>query len=217
MATRAASDVKARAAAVLDFWFEGSWTAGEWVAPEGPEKQAQMKRWYQGSKEFDQRIRDEFKEDIDKLGAGGYKNWSSVHEQLAAVILADQFTRNAFRGTPQMFSLDPQARSLTKSIVADDGLKSLHPPEQQFALMPLMHSEELEDHKMFDEVLGGLMRASSSGSSATEMYTTLKKFLDSHTEVIKRFGRFPHRNKVLGRENTPEEDAAFKAGEVPSW
>lgn len=122
---------------------------------------------------------------------------------LAAIILFDQFPRNCFRGMPESFQYDQLALSLSKYAIAKGFEKEYNDFERAFLYLPFEHSESLEEQKTSEE------KFSQLHSSSKEIYKTFTKmFLDysvSHRETIERFGRFPHRNAILGRESTPEE------------
>lgn len=112
---------------------------------------------------------------------------------LALMILLDQYPRNSFRGTAHQFATDGLARAYAKDAIARGYLDAFEPDLRQFLLMPLMHSEDLADQ---DALL----------PLCADMPETLK-FAHVHRNIIVRFGRFPHRNRALGRETTPEEQA----------
>lgn len=113
--------------------------------------------------------------------------------RLAEIIILDQFSRNIFRGSPQAFAYDPLALALSQEAVANQADKTLAPAEKSFLYMPFMHSESLKIH----EIAVRLFRAEG-----------LEFNLDfelKHKAIIERFGRYPHRNEILGRTSTPEE------------
>ncbi len=119
---------------------------------------------------------------------------------LAAVLLFDQLPRNLHRGTPQAFATDPLARAITHGVLQRGWDKALTPRERQFLAMPLMHSEDIADHLLslrYFTRLGPLYGA---------------PFARSHYAMIARFGRYPHRNGVLGRRSTPAEKRAVAEG-----
>ena len=118
--------------------------------------------------------------------------------RLAEIIILDQFSRNIFRDTPQAFSNDPLALALAQEALAEDADKALSPTERSFLYMPFMHSESAEIHQVAVKLF-----------SAPGMENNLD-FELRHQTIINRFGRYPHRNKILGRESTPEEIAFLK-------
>ena len=163
---------------VLDFWFV------EWEPAD----------WFKKSEEFDNEIRTRFLETYEAIVAGGTTEWRrSAKGRLAEIIVLDQFSRNMFRDDAKAFASDALAVELAKEALSDWDEFSLQ--ERSFVVMPFMHSELLAVHdwaaKWFDEP--GLERR--------------KKYELLHSEIIERFGRYPHRNRVLGRTSTPEEEA----------
>jgi len=125
---------------------------------------------------------------------------ATPHMALAAVLLFDQLPRNLHRGTPQAFASDPLARAITRGAL-DRGFDAvLSRQERQFLAMPLMHSEEIADQRRALRVFARL----GPGYGW--------EFARTHHAMIARFGRFPHRNAVLGRKSTPAERRAVEAG-----
>ncbi len=118
----------------------------------------------------------------------------------AAVILFDQVPRNMFRDDPRAYATDPLARAIATQAIEAEWDEGLSTAERQFLYMPLMHSEEFGDQQRSLALFAGL------GDPG------IMKFAQSHYDTIARFGRFPHRNAVLGRDSTPEELAAIAAG-----
>lgn len=159
-----------------------------WFSPEVKEK------WFNGSSEFDAELRTRFGSWLERAKAGELREWAEEPESaLALIILLDQIPRNLHRGTPEAFACDAEALELTKAALARD-LDGRVPEEMRnFLYMPLMHSEDLEDQERgvgLFELLG-----QEEGLD----------YMKRHRDVIARFGRFPHRNAILGRESTPEE------------
>lgn len=173
---------------VLDFWF------GEKNSPAFGVKQ---KRWFQADADFDAAVTAEFGADFDAAAAGEYDALAeTAHGSLALVILLDQFSRNIFRGTGRAFAADEKALSLACA-ARDRGFDQEVPPVlRSFFYLPFEHSEDLADQELSVVLFEAL------GDPDWLDYAV------RHRDVIARFGRFPHRNELLGRENTPEE-AAF--------
>ena len=119
---------------------------------------------------------------------------------LAAVIALDQFPRNMFRGSPRAFAADPLALAVAKRAVAQNFDRQLDLPKRNFFYLPFQHSENLVDQQRCVE----LSRQNSDAEGV--------KWAELHADIIRRFGRFPHRNAVLGRVSTPEEQAFLDAG-----
>ena len=168
---------------ILDFWFSSE------VEP----------FWFVKDTEFDETIRKRFGKRYEEvaLGAknGNLKDFKTGKEALALIIVLDQFSRNMFRDSPQAFATDEAALSLAKLAVEKGVDGELTTVEQHnFLYMPFMHSENLEDQeegiRLFSLIPGNANAISYSRQ---------------HRDIIARFGRFPHRNKVLGRPSTPEE------------
>ena len=172
---------------VLDFWL------GE-VGPEG---------WYLGSEEIDARCGELFSEELAALTEGGLEHWAEgTVGTLAYLILADQLSRNIHRGTAQAFAADPLARAAARRAVEADWDLGAPSPERQFFYLPFEHSEDPEDQALAVKLFSERM------PEAEESLLHAK----AHQEIIRRFGRFPFRNKALGRENTAEEQAFMDAG-----
>jgi uncharacterized protein (DUF924 family) len=163
-----------------------------WVAPE------QTSRWYAKDAEFDAEIRRRFLATYEAACAGELDAWRQAPDSLLALIIVlDQFPRNMFRGLARAFAADAHAVALTKEGIDKRFDSALNGAQLDFFYMPLMHSERLGDHD--------LLAARGRGDD---------RYARHHRAIIARFGRFPHRNAVLGRENTAEE-AAYLAEPDP--
>src|SRR5262249_9761011 len=133
--------------------------------------------------------------------AGLLAAWEEDAESaLALLIVLDQFPRNMFRGDPRIYAADPVARAVADRAIARGFDRRYAPPERQFFYLPLEHSENLADQ----ERCGALNRAAEDADGV--------KWAEIHADIIRRFGRFPHRNRILGRTTTPEEQAFLDAG-----
>lgn len=132
------------------------------------------------------------------------EHWKgSPHGLLAMIILADQFSRNIHRGHPAMYALDPIALSLCQEGLAKKVDQQLWPIERVFFYMPLQHAESIELQRQSVELFRELL-INMSG----QYQKKFKRYVDfavRHYDIIARFGRFPHRNRILGRQSTPEE------------
>lgn len=172
---------------VLDFWL------GE-IGPEG---------WYAGGEEIDDACAVRFGALTEALEQDGLEHWvEGVVGTLAYLIVADQFSRNIYRGTARAFVNDARARAAARR-ARDAGWDKLAPvPERQFFYMPFEHSEDLADQDLAVSLM------------ATEMEGDAEALLHAraHREIIARFGRFPFRNAALGRESTPEEAQFLENG-----
>ncbi len=175
--------------AVLRFWFGESEAAGA-----GPVR----REWFVKDETFDALIARQFGTAVESALAGGFDDWSATpRPALAQVILLDQFPRNLFRGLPRSFAGDARALAGARRIVASGWDRAYTPVERWFAYLPFEHSESLDDQ---DEAvrLFGLLRDDPAAGDAYEWAVR-------HRDVIVRFGRFPHRNPILGRPSTAEE------------
>jgi len=169
--------------AVLAFWRAA-----------GPDK------WFTKDAAFDDAIRARFLAAYESA-AGGRLAWDDTPEgALALVIVLDQFPRNMFRGSARAFAADPLARKIAARAIDRGFDQRFTVPERGFFYLPFEHSEALADQ----ERCIALNRASHDADAI--------KWAELHADVIRRFGRFPHRNKVLGRVTTPEEHAFLEGG-----
>ena len=160
------------------------------------------KGWYSIDPALDQKIRDKFLDFWHDMRAGEYDNWpGKTKGALATLIAIDQFPRNMFRGSGDSFATDAKARCIAKrAIFAGQDLK-IEEPMRQFFYLPLMHSEVLADQDT-------CMRMYKLNMSGDERFLHPR----AHREVIRKFGRFPYRNKALGRLSTPAEKEYVEAG-----
>lgn len=162
---------------VLRFWF-------------GDEDEPR-EEWWRKDEEFDREIRDRFGALYEEAASGALDGWRETAEgSLALVIALDQFPRNMFRGDPRSYATDEKARETARYAVDRAFDRELSPVRRSFLYMPFMHSEDLEDQRRSVELFEGM----DPGGYAIR-----------HREIVERFGRFPHRNAVLGRDTTPEE------------
>ncbi|HNQ04342.1 MAG TPA: DUF924 family protein [Thiobacillaceae bacterium] len=163
---------------VLTFWFE----------------ETEPRLWWSASPDFDSLIRSRFLPLMQRAAQGELYAWR--HEpkgRLAEVIVLDQFSRNVYRHTPAAFAQDPMALVLAQEAVAAGVLLELAPMERAFLLMPFMHSESRAIHVWAER----LFREHAPSSS--------HEFELRHKAIIDRFGRYPHRNRILGRASSPGE------------
>ena len=181
-----------RARRVIDFWFG---------PPGDPDRKRQRAIWFKSTEEFDAALHREFLADYKAAAAGELESWeASAEGALALVVLLDQVPRNIFRDTPRAYATDPAARAAADRAI-DRGFDQLVCPVwRRFFYMPYHHSEDLADQRRSGGLFGALPRHPNSGGS-------LRRYGRSYLEVIERFGRFPHRNEILGRESTPAEIA----------
>ncbi|OYO31649.1 DUF924 family protein [Janthinobacterium sp. PC23-8] len=186
-------DAQAQAQDVLDFWF---------LAPDNPAHGQSRAEWFRKDEAFDAQIRERFGALIDTAIAGGLHDWAATPRgALAQILLLDQFTRNVYRGTPRAFAGDPQALALAIALTQSGQDQELEPTLRAFVYMPFEHAEDLAMQARAVELFQLL-------TQLREGYESMLDYAQRHQEVIARFGRFPHRNAILGRDSTPEE-AAF--------
>ena len=175
------------AADILAFWF-------------GAHPHVERDDWFRKNEAFDLEIRERFAEALAAGLAGAFGEWCTTPRgALARVVLLDQFTRNAFRGTPTSFVGDARALATSNLALEREFDHALDAYERQFLYMPFVHSEALA---MQDRAIECFTRLAQD--------TGLTEPLDwagRHRDVIRRFGRFPHRNAILGRTSTNEESA----------
>lgn len=184
---------------ILNFWF-GELRDGE-VPPE-----SLRKMWWTKDKDIDYYIRSNFGSDLVRAKNEELSGWESYPKgALALIILLDQFSRNIYRGTPEAFSQDKQALRIAQNGIERGFDKELHPVERTFFYMPLMHSEDLNIQIESLKLFGELERSFASRPELAGMLTGNRKYAERHCEIIERFGRYPHRNEILGRESTYEE------------
>ncbi|MGH8719932.1 MAG: DUF924 family protein [Burkholderiales bacterium] len=188
--------------AVLDFWF------GDLSAPDYP-PQERNQLWFGKSDGVDQLVRERFSEMLNPAERSQYDEWkSNSRGRLALIILFDQFPRNAYRDTPQAFAFDGKAQLLTIEGIEQGVDQALFPFERVFFYLPLEHAEDLALQQKSVESYQRLL-----ADIPPELAQTLSGYLEyaiRHCQVIERFGRFPHRNRILGRASTSEEREFLK-------
>lgn len=163
---------------VLKFWFQ----------------EIEAKLWFATDKDFDDQIRQRFLSVMQQAAAGELYSWRATAEgRLAEIIVLDQFSRNVYRNTSKAFSQDPIALVLAQEAVASGALTSLTPTQRGFLLLPYMHSESRQIHVVAEALY---KEFAPSGNYKFELM---------HKAIVDRFGRYPHRNEILGRTSTPEE------------
>jgi uncharacterized protein (DUF924 family) len=189
---------------ILQFWFAGA-------ASDPARTAARNEFWFTPSSTTDALIRERFAPAVDSAARGELAAWEDApHSALALVLLLDQYPRNIWRGSARAFAHDPQALKTAQRAVASGYLRQLTPVEQAFLILPYQHAESIENQRdsvrLSDEIT---QAAPPAWRSLMEYYA---KYAKQHLELVERFGRFPHRNRVLGRESTAEEIAYLSAG-----
>jgi uncharacterized protein (DUF924 family) len=176
-----------RAAEVLRFWFG-----------EPQEYGARRKCWFEKNPAFDAEIRDRFLALHADIAASRLEHWrASAPECLAYVVVLDQFSRNLYRNDARAFAADPLALDAAREAIARRVDQPLLPVERQFMYLPFEHSESIEDQRRCCALMESLIDHPETGD--------LLEWALKHLRVVERFGRFPHRNALLGRASTPEE------------
>jgi uncharacterized protein (DUF924 family) len=176
---------------VLDFWFG---------APGSAAAAGARREWFVKSEAFDDEIRRRFGAAIDSAIAGGLREWDAEGPQgvLARILVLDQFTRNAHRNTPRSFAGDALALDAARALADSGADKGLPPLQRAFVYMPFEHAEDAFMQERAVELFSALA-AEHPG------FDEMLDYAHRHRGVIARFGRFPHRNEILGRASTPEE------------
>lgn len=187
---------------ILEFWF-GNADDDSAIA------RAQQKLWWSKNAEVNAGIRDRFGDVVNTAASGKLEHWAQdAHGRLALILLFDQFPRNMYRDTPRAFACDARASQLALAGIADGADHALRAIERVFFYLPLEHSESVA----LQERSVALFTALAAGVPEADR-KTFAGYLDfavRHRDVIHRFGRFPHRNHILGRVSTPEETAFLK-------
>jgi uncharacterized protein (DUF924 family) len=175
---------------VLDFWFG---------PPGSPVHGTRRKEWFTKDDAFDRTIHDRFGATVERALRGELTAWTDEpRSALARILVLDQFTRNVFRGTPRAFAGDAQALAAASAMVGARQDQALPAFMRSFAYMPFEHAEGLA---MQDEAVRLFTRLAAAEPACASMLD----YAHRHRSVIERFGRFPHRNAVLGRLSTAEE------------
>jgi uncharacterized protein (DUF924 family) len=160
--------------------------------------------WFGKNDRIDEIVRKTFLPDLERAAQGDYDDWKTdARGRLALILLFDQFPRMIHRETPEAFAYDQAAQNLALEGMSEHADQALNPFERLFYYMPLEHAENLELQRKSVDLFRRLV-----DDSAPELAQTFSGYLDyavRHLEVIERFGRFPHRNAILGRVSTPEE------------
>ena len=182
----------ARAKSLLDFWF----------GPEGdPDRERHREIWFKSTEEFDAALRREFLADYEAAAAGALRSWEASPEgALALLLLLDQVPRNIFRGTACAYATDAAARAAADRALERSFDRLVPPVWRKFFYMPFHHSEDLADQRRSLALAAAL-------PPDPERAGGLRRYGRPYVEVIERFGRFPHRNEILGRPSTAEEIA----------
>jgi uncharacterized protein (DUF924 family) len=168
---------------ILDFWF----------------KESLPEELFRQKDSFDKKIKVRFFNDYNKAIINEYDDWQDdIKSCLALIILLDQFSRNLFRNNKKAFEQDHKCRLIVNETIDRGDLEKLNINEKLFFLLPLLHSEEISDHIYVHNL-------SNLHLKDHPQITLIKSSWKDHTDVLRKFKRYPHRNKVLERQSTPEE------------
>ena len=182
--------IDGEAQSVLDFWFL---PAGD------PGHGAERAEWFRKDEAFDRAIAVRFGALIERGLSGALDAWRATPRgALAEIVVLDQFTRNVFRGTPKAFAGDARALAAARALVAAGGDRGLPAVARQFAYLPFEHAEDRATQEEAMRLFGGL-------AAEHPEHADLLRWAAAHRDIVARFGRFPHRNLVLGRVSTAEE------------
>jgi len=168
-----------------------------------PLEKGLMFKWFRKDDLFDSFLKSEFASDRLALEQNQYK-LSTAEERLAGIIVLDQFSRNMYRGTPEMFRLDGLALQMAKEAI-QSCIVIEHPVMRTFLYMPFMHSEEIAFQREGINLFASLYDQVKGDNLYEETVKAGFDYMKRHFDVIARFGRFPHRNVILGREPRSEE------------
>jgi uncharacterized protein (DUF924 family) len=201
---RGPKDVQRDPQDILAFWFGDA-------ARDPAEASARSTLWFSSSQDVDSEIRERFTPTVEAAARGELDYWlQEPHSALALVLLLDQFPRNIWRGSAEAFAHDGEALRVAREAVSKGLVAGLAPLERWFLLLPYQHSESLDDQReslsLFSEIVE---TAPEAWQSILERYL---EYARQHLELIARFGRFPHRNRILGRTPTAEEETYLAEG-----
>ena len=199
---------QARIDAIIAFWFRDQGLSA-------PQIDRRMDIWFGADEVFDHECKKEFADDVAAASEGKLDHWA--HEprgRLALILLLDQLRRNIFRNTADAFSKDKMALKLCVEGAMAKTDQGLEPIERAFFYMPLQHAESKKVQAKSVELFSKLAEAVSP--TFRETFETITQFAELHRDIIEQFGRFPHRNQLLNRKNTPEEDE-YLSGDSPDF
>ena len=175
---------------VLDFWFG---------APDDPDYGQPREAWFKKDEAFDEAIRSRFGDNVEMAIEGGLAEWEDDGSgSLALILLLDQFARNIFRGSGKSFAGDVRTRKVASRAIEAGIEKILNIPQRVFLYLPFEHSENLTDQQRSMELFNSLPDYEGRANQID--------YAQRHMDIIERFGRFPHRNKAVGRTSTEEEE-----------
>lgn len=201
-------DDQGRIDAVLSFWFKEK-------ALSAPQIDGRMDTWFGTDPLFDEEIARQFSADVERASAGSLTHWADDPKgRLALILLLDQFRRNIYRNQPEAFANDKDSLKFCVEGAMKKTDSVLTPIQRVFFYMPLQHAESRKVQEKSRQIFHKL--AESVSPTYKETFETIAQFADLHADIVDRFGRFPHRNVLLQRPNTAEEDE-YLADDAPSF
>jgi uncharacterized protein (DUF924 family) len=175
-----------------------------WLGEPGADPLAKSDLWFKKNPAFDREITERFQSTLEAAVRGELASWEKTpHGRLALVVLYDQFSRNMFRDTPRAFAQDTLARDLAIEAIDAGDERILAPMERYFLYMPLMHAEDVDLQRRCVACFERLANEAPPEKRGT--FDHALKYARMHADIVERFGRFPHRNAILGRATTKEE------------
>lgn len=189
---------------IIDFWFGQAC-----LSPAAALERNAF--WFGNDSALDQQIWELYADAVTDAGAGHYADWGeTARGRLALIILLDQFPRNIYRGTAEVFRYDTKALDLAGQGVTLGQLAGFAVPEQAFFLMPYQHSEDVAVQNAGVALYTAMV--DDAGDEWRDVAAGYRDFAAQHRDIIVEYGRFPHRNNVLGRSSTPAEDGYLAGG-----
>ena len=190
--------------AVLSAWFGP-------LDESGAATKEHVQRWFLKDPAFDSMLRERFGSDVERALAGELIEWEQTPEdQVALILVLDQLPRNIFRDTGKMYAGDSRATTLTLAMVDSSQDRALTFDLRRFIYMPLMHAESLDHQERCLALFRQLADDFQSNQPLFDAAMGNVNYAIAHRDIVKRFGRFPHRNTLLGRPSTPEEEEFLK-------
>jgi uncharacterized protein (DUF924 family) len=201
-------DDQVRIERILAFWFKEQQQSA-------PQVDRRMEIWFGGDEAFDLEVEREFADEVESASDGQLDHWAEEPRgRLALILLLDQFRRNIFRNSAKAFEKDKKALKLCVEGAMQKQDHALTPIERVFFYMPLQHAESAKVQAKSVELYTRLAEAVSP--TYRETFQTVAYYAELHHDIIEQFGRFPYRNKLLGRTNTPAEDE-YLSGDAPDF
>jgi len=206
---------------VLNFWFSNNrWSSSDNPpAKSAPIYESDTSRWFFSSKEFDKQVRENFEDDLTRLLNNEYRYLGDLNHPehlLACIIALDQFPRNIYRRDPRAFSYDSKARELSALLISHQGDKKLPYIERLFVYLPFEHNENIDDQDKSVNYVRELYEDAKNDMTSNESVLDFLKHAcrdsEQHRDIIKQFGRFPHRNAILKRQSLENENVYLSNG-----